>query len=118
MEQLDWDALASARADAAFADDAWLTFYLRGDPSRHDAMKPALVAIGARNLEGAEGGFVYAKVPVTLDAQGIEQTVDEVRQLAAKCGLEIDIIDLDSSDDIQKTKVYFLWNAGSVAMTR
>jgi hypothetical protein len=112
MEPLDWDALASAKEDAAFAEDAWLTFYVCGDPSCHDAMKPALVALGARNLEGAEGGFVYAKVPVTLDAKDIEQTVNEVRHLAAKFGLEIDAIDLDSSDDIYKTKAYFLWNAG------
>lgn len=75
-------------------------------------MKPALVALGARNLEGAEGGFDYAKVPVTLDANEVEQTVNNVRHLAAKCGLEIDTIDLDSSDDIQKTKVYSIWNAG------
>lgn len=112
MKPLDWDALASAKADAAYAENAWLTFYLRGDPSRHHSMKPALIALGARNLEGAESGFVYAKVPVTLDAKEVEQTVNEVRHLAADCGLEIDIIDVDSSDDIQKTKVYYLWNAG------
>jgi hypothetical protein len=112
MKPLDLDAVAKAKVDDAFAEDAWLTFYLFGDPWRHDALKPALVALGARNLVGAEGGMVYAKVPVTLDAKDIEQTVDEVRHLASGVGLDIHIIDLDSGDNVERSKFYSLWNAG------
>ena len=112
MKPLNWDALTSAKADEAFADDAWLTFYLCGDPDYHGAMKPELVDLGARNLDGAEGGFVYAKVPVRLDPVDIEQKIQIVRQLSARHGLDIAIIDLDSSDDIWISKCYFLWNEG------
>lgn len=112
MKPLDSDAVAKAKADAAFAEQAWLTFYLFGDPWRHHALKPALVALGARNLDGAEGGMVYAKVPVTLEARDIEQKVDEVRHLASAVGLEIHIIDVDSSEDVERTTFYSLWNAG------
>lgn len=112
MKPLDLDALAKAKADATFSEQAWLTFYLFGDPWRHDALKPTLGALGARNLGGAEGGTVYAKVPVTLDANDIEQTVDKVRHLASNVGLEIHIIDLDSSEDVERATFYSLWNAG------
>lgn len=112
MRPLDFDALAKAKADAAFSQQAWLTFYLFGEPWRHDELKPTLVALGARNLDGAEGGMVYAKVPMMLDFNDIEQTVQEVRQLASRVGLEIHIIDLDSTDDVVRATFYSLWNAG------
>lgn len=112
MKPLDLDAVEHAKADAAFTEDAWLTFHLMGDPWRHDTMRASLVALGARSLEGSEGGFVYAKLPVTLTISDIQQTIDEVRHLAAEAGLEIHIIDLDSSDEIERTKFYSLWNAG------
>ncbi len=112
MKPLDADAVAKAKADAAFAEQAWLTFYLFGDPWRHHAMKPALVALGAQNLDGAEGGMVYAKVPVTLEVRDIAQKVDEVRLLASGIGLEIHIIDIDSSGDVERATFFSLWNAG------
>ena len=110
---IDRTALADAQNDAAFGDDGWLTFYLDGAPERHESMKPALIELGAVNLERAEIGFVYAKVPVSLNVVEVEKRIDQVRALAGKAGVEIGVIDLDASTDVERSKFYTLWQAPS-----
>lgn len=110
---IDQTTLANARNDAAFGDDGWLTFYLVGALEQHQAMKPALIELGAVNLEGAEYGFVYAKVPVSLNAVEIEERIAQVRDLAGKANVKVDIIDLDASDVVERSKFYTLWQASS-----
>lgn len=75
-------------------------------------MRSLLEDLGARNLDGNEGGFVYAKVPVDLNVKDIERTIGAVRKIVSQAGIEIDIIDLDSSDDVEQSKFLSLWNAG------
>lgn len=110
---IDRAALTNAQNDAAFGDDGWLTFYLAGSREQHESMKTALIELGAVNLEGAEYGFVYAKVPVLLSVVEIEERVAQVRDLAAKADVAIDIIDLDASTDVERSKFYILWQAPS-----
>ena len=110
-KQIDWTIVADAKSHDAFENAAWLTFYLFGDPSLHEKMRPSLERLGARNLEGSEGGSVYAKVPVELCVEDIEQKIDTVRTLAFEAGVEVDIIDLDSSSEVEQSTFFILWNA-------
>lgn len=101
-------AIARAKADDAFGDSGWLTFYLRGDPEQHKKMESGLVALGAVNLGGKEGGFVYAKLPVFVSEESIEAKISDVRKIAIDANIEIDIIDLDASSNVKKSKFYTL----------
>ena len=111
-KRIDWTAVEDAKSHDAFENAAWLTFYLFGDPPLHQKMRPALERLGARNLEGSEGGAVYAKVPVELCVEDIEEKIDTVRAMASEAGVEVDIIDLDSSSEVEHSKFFTLWNAG------
>jgi hypothetical protein len=108
---IDQSAIEMARNDPASEHNAWLTFYLMGSPLRHASMEPGLKAVNAVNLGGAEGGFVYAKVPVSMNAAEIEERISYVRKLADDAEVAIELIDLDSSEDIAQTKTYTLWAA-------
>ncbi|MDG6080155.1 hypothetical protein E3U23_13250 [Erythrobacter litoralis] len=106
---IDKSAFAKALAHRAFGSDAWLTFYLEGPSDRHEAMRDGLLALDARNLEGSESGFVYAKLSVALDQDAIEERINAVADLASKAGVEIGIIDLDSEFDVEISKFFTLW---------
>ena len=112
INDIDLGAIENAKSHAAFGDGGWLTFYLCGDPSRHDQMKPHLEDLGARNLGGNEVGFIYAKVPVDLSVNDIKEKIASVRQIADEAGIEIDVIDLDSSEDVEQSKFFSLWHEG------
>ena len=58
-----------------------------------------LSSMSAENLDGAEGGFIYAKVPVVVDAHNVETVAQNVAALAKQHGVEVAHIDLDSSAD-------------------
>jgi hypothetical protein len=111
---IDRSALANAQQDAAFSDESWLTFYLSGSPDQHETMKAGLLELGAINLAGGEYGFVYAKVPVSLSEVEIEKRIEQVRDLAAEADVVIDLIDLDASADVERSKFYTLWQAPPV----
>lgn len=100
-----------AVADERFGSNAWLTFYLFGDPEALKSMMPGLIAMDAVNLEGEEGGCLYAKAPVKLERAEIEKTVANVRSLGSKHNVRIDIVDLDSSADVGSSKFFTLWTA-------
>ena len=100
-----------AVADERFGSSAWLTFYLSGYPDDLRAMKPRLIAMDAVNLDGEEGGWLYAKVPVQLKRTEIEKTVTNVRSLTSEHDVRIDIVDLDSSADASSSKFFTLWTA-------
>lgn len=72
-------------------------------------MRPGLKALGAVNLVGAESGFVYAKLPVSVGEEQIAKCVAEVRNLAEIAEVRIDIIHLDASADVEVSKHYTLW---------
>lgn len=106
-------ALTNAQNDAEFGDDGWLTFYLVGALEQHRSIKDALAGLGAVNLEGAESGFVYAKVPVSMNCVEIEKRIAQVREVVGKAEVEIVLIDLDASTDVERSKFYNLWQASS-----
>ena len=108
---IDRGAIEGARSHPAFGDACWLTFYLFGNPDCHAAMKPGLLKLEAVNLGGAEGWFVYAKVPVSLDENEIETRISAVHQLADEADVDVEIIDLDSSSDVTQSKLFTLWTA-------
>ncbi|WP_394271096.1 hypothetical protein [Qipengyuania sp.] len=111
MTPLDLSAIAKAQTDPDFSPGGWLTFYLFGEPVRHHAIRARLSSLGAQNLGGAEGGFVYAKVPVRIDRASIGKTIDKVQALALEVGLELHLIDLDSSNEVGRSKIYTLCRA-------
>lgn len=106
---IDRDAIQKARQDREFTQNGWLTFYLVGAPDRHAKMAAGLQELEAVNLSDGVGGFVYAKVPVSIEEAAIEQQISKVRLLAEKTGVEIDLIDLDSGSDVEKSRFYTLW---------
>lgn len=108
---IDRAAIESARNHPSFSNSCWLTFYLAGNPDRHAAMKPGLLKLDAVNLGEAEGGFVYAKIPVSLDEREIEASISSVRKLAEEANVDVEIIDLDSSSDVGESKLFTLWTA-------
>ena len=110
--ELDIVAIAKAKSDPEFEETGWITFYLTGDPESHEKMKPSLMAMGAVNLDGAEGGTVYAKLPVSIDELSITRCVSKTGVLAAQFGIQIDLVDLDSSKDVKTSKFYTLWTSG------
>lgn len=92
---IDDEIIQEALADSRFEPSVWLTFYLFGDPAALKAMKPELIEMDAVNLDGEEGGCLYAKIPVQLDRNVIEKTINAVRSLGRENDVRIDIIDLD-----------------------
>ena len=108
---IDEGVIQLALADDRFGPDAWLTFYLFGDPDALRAMKPGLIEMDAVNLDGEEGGCLYAKVPIQLERTEIERTVTNVRSLGSEHDISIDIVDLDSSADASSSKFFTLWTA-------
>lgn len=106
---IDLAAIVNARNDPSFGQEVWITFYLVGDPDGHASMAPSLVALNAVNLGGAEGGFVYAKVPASLNEAEIQERIAQVRALADKSEIEIAVIDLDAATDVERSKFYTLW---------
>ena len=105
----DWSALESALSNVDFGSKAWLTFYLNADPARLHLICKDLSELDAVNLEGSEGGFVYAKIPVELTKKKIANAIASVRQLAGNYKVDIDLIDLDSSSGVGISTFYTLW---------
>lgn len=108
---IDDGVIQLALADNRFGSNAWLTFYLFGDPEALRAMKPGLIAMDAVNLDGEEGGCLYAKAPVQLERTEIERTVTNVRSLGSEHDVRVDIVDLDSSNEVASSKFFTLWTA-------
>jgi hypothetical protein len=102
------EALSKAASSPEFGSDAWLTFYLCGDPSNLTSLADELAALGGRNLEGAEEGFLYAKLPVRLDAADIQRAAGETSALAEQHKVIVDHIDLDSSPAVGSSKFFSL----------
>ncbi|MEH6789684.1 hypothetical protein [Parasphingorhabdus sp.] len=109
--EIDSGKVREAQTHADFSENAWLTFYLAGQSNDLDALSVALEKFGARNLEGSKGGFVNAKIPVSLTESDIIDRVDQVRKQADRFNISIDIVDLDPTDESHSKKFYTLWKA-------
>ena len=108
---IDDEVIQLALADDRFGPNAWLTFYLFGDPRALRAMKPGLIIMDAINLDNEEAGCFYAKMPVQLERTELERTIANVRALGSEHDVRIDIVDLDSSADVSSSKFFTLWTA-------
>ena len=108
---IDFEAVEKAQNDRSFGETGWLTFYLQGSADQHMRMAPGLQELGAINLSDGSSGFVYAKVPVAIERSDIEARIEQVRALAKAVEIEIAVIDLDASSNVEKSKFYTLWLA-------
>src|SRR6476469_8298702 len=94
--------LPKVEARPEFDDDRlWLTFYLFGLPDSLRRVAEALVARGWTNVEGGEGDALYPKVQVEKSVKAIVAVVEETEKLCTPLGVEIDLIDADTSPDQQ-----------------
>jgi hypothetical protein len=89
----------------------WLTFYLSAEPARLGPLADDLAKIGGSNLDGAEGAFLYAKMPVRLDAADIQRVAADVSAMAATHQVDLDLIDLDSSPEVSRARFFTLYKA-------
>jgi len=105
------NALAKAASSGTFGDSAWLTFYLEGPTVKLESLVESLVPIGGQNLDGAEGGFVYAKLPVALQSDDIKQLASRVCSLATQHGVNVGLIDLDSTENVANSKFFTLYQS-------
>lgn len=109
--EIDRGKVREAQAHSDFSDNAWLTFYLAGQSTDLEALNAELRELDTKNLDGSEGGFVYAKVPVQLIEKAIIKQVEQVRKQAESHKIAIHIVDLDPTDEMHSKKFYTLWKA-------
>ena len=98
------DAISKARRMPEFDESAWLTFYLSAPPENLETISSLLGQIGGQNLDGSEGGFLYAKLPTKLELDDVRQRAEQVSELAQQCDVSIALIDLDSSCEVIRSK--------------
>ncbi|MBO6609138.1 hypothetical protein [Altererythrobacter sp.] len=111
IAEVNWENLEAAKAHPDFAGQGWLTFYLMGQPENHRSSWPDFRELGAANLRGEEGGFVYAKFPVALNKNDIGAILERVLQLYSQAELDCSIVDIDASPDVERSKFFTLWTA-------
>ena len=81
----------------------WLTFYLTAAPECLERVAMGLRTLGAVNLYGAEGGFLYPKVAVPAEPDSIVSLVAQVRELAQAEGVETLSVDVDTTSDVHRS---------------
>jgi hypothetical protein len=84
--------------------DWWLTFYATGPEERLVRLATLLGPLGAVNLDGADGGFLYPKMPVAHEPENVADLIIHVRDIAEREGVEILSVDIDTSADVTRTK--------------
>jgi hypothetical protein len=98
------ERVAAISANPGFADrDWWLTFYLTAAGERLERLAARLRPLGAVNLDGAEGGFLYPKLPVEREPDAVFEIVSQVRALADAEGVETLSVDVDTSADVSRS---------------
>jgi hypothetical protein len=102
--------LSKVEAQPEFVGDhLWLTFYLCGPPERLALLAVALRAHGWINLDGGQGGFVYAKVQAEKSFAAIVETAESTDMLCAEHGIDIDLITADTSPDVEHCQFEILY---------
>jgi hypothetical protein len=98
------DKVTAIRAMPEFSgSDWWLTFYLTAAQERLERVALHLRSLGAVNLDGAEGGFLYSKLPVQGEPNAVALIVSQVRALADADGVETLSVDVDTSPDVMRS---------------
>lgn len=79
----------------------WLTFYLTAAPAKLDEIAGSLSSLGAVNLEGSDGGFLYPKIPIEREPSVMAARVGQVLKIAASCGVYVLSVDVDTCPDVR-----------------
>ncbi len=99
------EAMDEATGDALFQGrPLWLTFYLNAPQESLEALAPELAGLGAQNLGGAEGGFIYPKIPIADSTAATADVVDRVLSLCDEYNVKPLTIDLDTDPDVTRAK--------------
>lgn len=83
--------------------DWWLTFYLTAPKERLERIVPYLRSLGGVNLDDAEGGFLYPKLPVRAEPNAVALVVSQVRHLADADDVETLSVDVDTTPDVSRS---------------
>lgn len=83
--------------------DWWLTFYLTAPAERLETLAARLAPLGAVNLDGAEGGFLYPKLPVSSEPNDVVRLISQIRELSYAEGVEALSVDIDTSPDVTRS---------------
>jgi hypothetical protein len=86
------------------APQLWLTFYLCADAAKLDEAARLLASLEATNLGGADGGFLYPKLPVPREPTAIVARVEQVLRLAFEVSIDVVGVDLDTNADLELSK--------------
>ncbi len=90
-------------------DRLWLTFYLCGQPEDLRILSGFLDNRGWTNVQGGEGGFIYPKIQVEKSVSAIVEAAEATRELCDPLDVRIDLIDADTSPDVQRSKFEILY---------
>jgi len=102
--------LSKVEARSEFVGDrVWLTFYLSGPPERLAQLAVALRDRGCVNLDGGEGGFIYAKVEAERSLAVIVEAAEATDMLCVEHGIDIDLITADTSPDLEQCQFEILY---------
>src|SRR4051794_11306981 len=91
----------------------WLTFYLCGPPGNLRTLSGLLDDRGWTNVQGGEGGFLYPKVQVAKSVTAIVRTAEATRELCDPLDVQINLIDADTSPDVEQSKLEILYRSRS-----
>ena len=98
------DRVEAIRALPEFnGPDWWLTFYLTAPQDRLERIAHHLRSLGGVNLDDAEGGFLYPKLPVHADPNAVALMVSQVRNLADAEDVETLSVDVDTVPDVTRS---------------
>ena len=98
------DRVEAIRALPGFnGPDWWLTFYLTAPQERLESIAHHLRSLGGVNLDDAEGGFLYPKLPVHADPSAVAHMVSQVRELADAASVETLSVDVDTVPDVTRS---------------
>ena len=86
--------------DPVFGESCWLTCYIGGEPHALRKVAATLEKQGACNLDGFDGGFIYAKVPIATNAASAIECAERVADLCAGFGVILTAIDADTSPEV------------------
>jgi hypothetical protein len=109
---------SDARQRSEFAVPAgWLTYYLDAIPEVLQLAVANLSEAGLSNLDGAEGGFLYAKQPTAFDESALISNIESIASLCDDLGVKVSHIDLDTSPDAEQLKFHCLLHMDGHAQT-
>jgi len=87
----------------------WLTFCIAGPTIALERIVTALAEEAGVNLEGAESGFLNAKLRTPAEPEQIVDAVLRVHRLASASGATLVAVDADSSADVEVSTCFALW---------